>query len=317
MANYDLTDKEKAVYHAIATLRAKGQTNLTVVEVAKMSGVGRSTINQSTLRWQTVRETIKGAHSPHVNYLENELSVVSTSTNKLYEFDARVKNAEESLEFMQNKAKLIHSKLLDQLQYYFSLAGETPSKTKKNASVLKELAAVKQENNRLKSDLSQYQATLSPDTNITPIVNKKIITLPDYVGLTDASIFIKELETLLSNYTNKNNIKAVFLLMGLPLSGKSDWIHKHMFHTAGITVFIDSINHLRETRDFILTQTKSRISVPIHCVRIRTPIETCKHRGERIFNGVEHVQFQRRLDKAFIELEEVSLNESFDSIILA
>ena len=316
MARADLLNR---AYQAVAALRAKGRTKLSVEEVAECAGLARSTFYLKDDDWQEVREVIRGKPSPRVRLAAVEVTAASKADLRLTALARRVEEAEAELERIRAAADDVYRKLIDQVQYYFALASETPKKREQQAKLLKEVARAKQEVQRLKAENSRLQASQNAGAEIASLaVAKRVVGLPDAAPSVSAlyAAFLDKMAGIVPDEPAGRAVGAVYLLSGLPLSGKGTWIERHKPSTPGAAIYVDSTNHTAEVRGFFVDRMRTFTAAPIHCVRLRASLETCLGRCERTCSGAAQIQVQARLERIHAEFEEVRVDEPFDSIIL-
>ncbi|HBP2513650.1 TPA: hypothetical protein L5X69_006532, partial [Pseudomonas aeruginosa] len=150
MAKQDLLNR---VYATISALQSDGRKKLSVMEVSKLSGVGRATINQKhDPDWVKVREVIKGTTHSGV-YTKDSSEDVKKPLKNTQEIHHRLKELEEQLALLRERASTTYNQLIDRVQYYFALASEKPAKQVEKAKLLQELTHQKNQNAILRADL--------------------------------------------------------------------------------------------------------------------------------------------------------------------
>src|SRR3546814_14990605 len=121
MAKQDLLNR---VYATISALQSDGRKKLSVMEVSKLSGVGRATINQKhDPDWVKVREVIKGTTHSGV-YAKDSSEDIKKPLKNTQEIHHRLKELEEQLALLRERASTTYNQLLDRVQYYFALDSE-------------------------------------------------------------------------------------------------------------------------------------------------------------------------------------------------
>lgn len=314
MAKPDMLEK---AYQAVGTLRAKGLTKISVEQVAVVSGLARSTFYLTDPDWQEVLKVIKGKPSPRVKLVEIEASQSSSAARKIAELSKRIAEFESDIGSIRQAADDIYKSLIDQLQYYYALAIETPRRQELQAKYLKELGSAKQEIQRLRTEITRLSASQASSSNISPLVNKAIIDLSNRNSLTSCySEFLDQLLDIFPVESNGEIADAIFILCGLPLSGKSKWIKNHEPPSHKLCVYVDSTGHSKEMRKFFIERLRKTTTASIHCVYLRATVETCTRRSEMESRGAAHIQMRERIANLQKEFEAVSITESFDSIIL-
>lgn len=314
MAKHDVLER---AYEAIGRLRATGLEKLNVEKVADAAGLARSTFYLPDPDWQEIRQVIKGKPSTRVKLVEIEVATVTRSTRKIAELRERMDRVEAELESVRQTADTVYRKLIDQLQYYFALAAETPAKREKQTKLLKESGRANQEAKRLQAENANLREQLRLIPNTTPLVNKRYITLPNELNISD--YYCTLLDQLAQNFPDEHagqTIGAVFVMCGLPLAGKTQWTRDHKPLAPGVAVYIDGTSHKADIRKFITDRVRKLTAAPVSCVRVRTSKEVCIERSGRALRGANHIRTEQTIELISKEFEEVSLAEPFNAIIL-
>lgn len=314
MAKQGVLDK---VYETIGQLRAKGLEKLSVEQVADASGMARSTFYLKDPDWQEVREVIKGKPSTRVKLVEIKIATATRSTRRMAELRERVESVEIELVSVRQTAETVYRKLIDQLQYYFALAAETPAKRDKQTKLLKESGWATQEVKRLQAENANLQEQLRHVPNTTPLVSKRYITLPNELSVSDYySTFLDQLAQTIPDEQAGQMIGAVFVMCGLPSAGKTQWVHNHKPLEPGVAVYIDGTSHKADIRKFITDRLRRLTAAPINCVRVRMSKQICIERSGRKLRGANQIWMEQNIESVAKEFEEVSLSEPFNAIIL-
>lgn len=315
MARADTLDR---AYKAIARLQAQGRTKLNASLVAASAGLARSTLYLDDDDWMEVLKAIRGETSPSVGLAAVEVVATSKADDKLRALAQRVEDAEEALKKLHVTAHHVYRQLLDQVQYYCALAGETPWKWERDAQTQRELNTAKQELQRLNAENNELRAQMVPDDNGTLCVTQNVIELSEPASLTDMyTEFLNKLAGFVPDAQAGQAVGAIYLLCGLPLSGRSTWIRQHKPLTPRLAVYVDGTNHRAEVRSFFIQSVRRLTEAPIHCVRLRAPAQICLQRCERGWSGAAQIKLMARVEQVQAEFQEVKIDEPFNSVILA
>lgn len=314
MAKQELLNR---VYQTISALHKSGKNKLSVMEVAKLSGVARATINQkSDPDWEVVRGVIKSTFDPKQS-LEESNVVFAKPHHSFEDVHRRLEELEQQLSLLRDRANTTYDQLMDRVQYYFALASEKPAKQVEMAKVIQELNYQKRQNAILRSDLKAALAE-SKNPAVSGLVSSKlIIDIP--VSITEPEAirrFLEKLDSLICE-NRSSLITAAYIMFGLPMCGKSCWIENHKPHTPGVSLYISGACDTASIRSLIISRLTKEFSVPIHCVRFDVPLDVCIARAERQFNGAALELNISLMKTAASRVEEIQFTENFDSIILA
>jgi hypothetical protein len=306
------------VYACIGTLRTRGD-KLNIGRVAEAAGVARATLYLPDPDWQEVREVIKGKSSSRVKLVEIEVTEASRVRRKVAELNKRVTVAEGDLQALRKEAERIYRKLVDQLQYYVALAAETPAKTANRAKQLKEAGHDRQEIKRLRAEVAMLQQQVrNGPAGPAALTTKRYISLLASSSWADTiASFMDQLAQAIPDEPVAKTIGAVYVLCGLPMSGKTTWATEHKSWVPGVALYVDGTAHTAEQRRFIADRLRKITKASIHCVRLRADGPTCIARSGRKHRGAAHIEVQHAIEKIAAEFEEVSLIEPFNSIVLA
>ncbi|MDH4565636.1 hypothetical protein E8E95_02980 [Pseudomonas sp. BN414] len=312
MANQDLLNR---VYATISALHKGGRKKLSVMEVAKLSGVARATINQKhDPDWVKVREAIKGTfHSG--SDAEDSSAVLEQPLKSTQEIHQRLKEFEEQLALLRERANTTYNQLIDRLQYYFALTSEKPAKQMEKAKLLQELTHQKNQNAILRADLKAALAeSLTPAVSGI-ITSKSILEVPNTLSEPEAILdFLEKLDSL----SNRSSlVTTVYILCGLPMCGKSSWIENHKPPTPGVSLYVSGASETASIRNLLASRVRKAFNVPVHCVRFRIGLDACISRAEKQFNGAVLELNISLIKSVAARFEEIQFIENFDSIILA
>lgn len=314
MAKQDLLNR---VYATISALQSGGRKKLSVMEVAKLSGVARATINQKhDPDWVKVREVIKGTAHSGV-YAKDSSEDVKKPLKNTQEIHHRLKELEEQLDLLRERASTTYNQLIDRVQYYFALASEKPAKQVEKAKLLQELTHQKSQNAILRADLKAALAeSLTPA--VSGIITSKIILeVPNAVSDSEAILsFLEELDSL-SSQNRSSLVTAVYIMCGLPMCGKSSWIDNHKPLTPGVSLYVCGASDTVSTRNLLVSRVRKEFNAPVHCVRFGLGLDACISRAEKQFNGAALELNISSIKGVAARFEEIQFSENFDSIILA
>ncbi|MDX3943662.1 hypothetical protein QYP06_31785 [Pseudomonas aeruginosa] len=314
MAKQDLLNR---VYATISALQSDGRKKLSVMEVSKLSGVGRATINQKhDPDWVKVREVIKGTTHSGV-YTKDSSEDVKKPLKNTQEIHHRLKELEEQLALLRERASTTYNQLIDRVQYYFALASEKPAKQVEKAKLLQELTHQKNQNAILRADLKAALAeSLTPA--VSGIITSKIILeVPNAVSDSEAILsFLEKLDSLASQ-NRSSLVTAVYIMCGLPMCGKSSWIENHKPPTPGVSLYFSGASDTVSTRNLLVSRVRKEFNAPVHCVRFSLGLDACISRAEKQFNGAALELNISSIKVVAARFEEIQFSENFDSIILA
>lgn len=306
---------EKA-YSAIGSLLAKGNAKLTVERVSSESGIARQTFYQKDEDWKEVLAVIKGKPSSRVKLVQVEFEEKSKAVKKFEGLHKRLEVAEQELSRMEHVASTVYKELIDEVQRWFDKATDSPKNRNQVSKYIEELNRARDDIERLSAENRFLKAERAAG-EIKPLTMKKVIRLPALHQQVEViELFLSQLEALLPNAQIAETVSAVYLLCGLPFSGKTTWIEKHEPHSPGTHLYIDCCNSHADLRRFQIKRLRSSIKAPIHCVWIRTSAELCTDRvggAKEGATGVESQNLIKKVDKIF---QPPALNEPFNSIIL-
>lgn len=315
MAN--VVNIEKA-YATIGALLAQGVTKLSVEQVAIASGLARQTFYQQDDEWQELRAVIKGKQSPRVKLVQVEIKQKSESAKKLEQLFSRVDSMEQEVFRIEGLAGKVYEELIDELQHWFCKAAETPRKQTQSAQYLEELNSTRKELERALAENRFLKAERDGLGVIKVLNHKKTIDLPILAKpgdfLTD---FLRQYKSLVPTLRAAEALSGVYILCGLPCSGKTTWITEHEAASPGTNIYIDSCGHQADIRGFIAEHIQSSANIQIHCVWVRTDQQTCSERSSMAFIGAANAFKQEEIKAVAKVFESPTLSENFNSVILA
>ncbi|MBK4735539.1 hypothetical protein [Noviherbaspirillum pedocola] len=306
------------VYKAIGALRAKGGGSLNVAQVAKQSKLARTTFYQDDPEWVEVRDVIHGKPSPKVPLVEVSTPIATESETKVARLATRVDEIETRIRNLEQLSDVAYRRMADQILYYATIASETPKKLENRGRNIRELNAALDENRKLRAALAEAGAAADAPAGAAALVSKKIIALPSELQPDDIyDRFLSELHNMIPSRGAGTPVVAVYLLCGLPLSGRSKWIDQHKVGGPGVALYVETTGHNAKIRSRFIDRLREKSDASIHCVRLRADVATCIQRSSLQNQGAKHLLTERRIQKLATDFEEVSLAEQFNSIILA
>ncbi len=327
MANKILKHDEalELVYSVIASLRDNGKEKITITEVAKISGVNRSTINSKHLDWIEVRDVIRN-NKPSSRF---KLASTKNYEQTKWQIEAQrleneLKTCQEELDFISEQADNVFKKLLDELHKYMYLAKKTPEQTKRETNTLIELKELKDRCEFYETEIKRLKIDSGFNTKMVPFVKKEIIDV--YSETQRANIYNLDLHELtyeaLLNFnklfSKSHPPNVVYVLCGNFASGKSSWIANHKPQNVGSVVYFDGTNHTLSIRRMILKYIQNLNSeCKIVCVRILCDTGECLDRNV----NESRLRLKTTIPSDLITMlgekfEEVTVVEGFDEIII-
>lgn len=309
----------KRAYGAIGALRARGVSRISVGAVAKLARLARSTFYlKDDKDWEKVRRVIGGEPSEEVGLVQVELMVESEEEQRLAAALKRVEAVEARLLQMEGVGASTYKKLVDSVQHYFALSHESPKRAEKQKRLLTDLGAANQRASKLMRELDDLRLVNSAASGrVSALARKNTITLSPGASQGDLfSEFLDQFAKITSDSIDASVIAEVYVLCGLPRSGKTSWINNHKPNLGGQIVYIDGTNHTKEVRKFLVDRLKKKISTNIHCVRISSSLDICKSRMRQQWRGVDLLVNEKMLTRIHEEYEEIGFDERFDLIVL-
>ena len=309
------SDAVERAYSAIARLRQQGVTRPSVDAVAEVSGLARSSFYQKDDEWIEVRAVIRGKASPRVKLVELAVSDAQKATSRVSAITERVVELERDLESTNKFADEVYQRLIDQVQYYFARAEESPKKLERSRKQIDELKQARHDLQLAQAELIELRKERQPPNVVKHRALKKIVDLPSARDIPKLfSALLDELEKLFPDDSSCKLISGVHVVCGYPKSGKSTWINKHEPITPGITLYIEGTNHTRAIRQFITSRLRKLTHQSISCVWIEPELDEVKKRCRAAYKGLAHVEIEEEIAKTHEQMEAVDLSEDFDLI---
>lgn len=315
-------------YGALYTLRKEGKTKPPVTEIAKRSGLQRSTMYTDHPDWQEFREIVRlGLPTKEATEAGVALEEKADWLRRVELVEQRVAKADEGVEAIKQVADAVYTKLTAQLHKYVMLSKETPNQLKARAAMLRENAEMKQDNQRLKDENAELRLNTSIPANLRPLAKKEVLSIYEELPVKQITDSILEDSVIdasnsLGDYfatAHESRIPLiVYILCGNFASGKSRWIKEHSPLMPGVNLYLDGTNHTTRMRKLLLKRIKKLNSACIvACVWIRTALNDCLSRNEH----PARVRIKKSVPRELImhvasDFEVISLNEGFDQILL-
>lgn len=309
------SDALERAYAAIARLRQQGIARPSVDAVAEVAGLARSSFYQKDDEWSEVRAVIKGKPSPRVKLVELAVSDANKATSRISDITSRVAKLEEDLASTNKFADEVYQRLIDQVQYYFARAEESPKKREQSKKQIDELKQARHDLNSAQAELVELRREIQRPNVVKHRALKKIVRLPPAGDASNMfSAFLDELERQVPDAASAKVISSVYVVCGYPKCGKTGWINRHEPAEPGIALYIEGSNHTRSIRSFLTTRLRKLTSRNIACVWVGGSAEVVEERCRSAYSGIEHVQKQEEIQRIQRELEFVDLSEDFDLI---
>lgn len=313
MANSENVNK---AYAAIGSLLASGVKKLTVEKVREASGLARQTFYQNDKDWQEIRAVIKGKPSSRVKLVQVEIKQKSESARKLDALFGRIETMEQEVTRLEQTASQVYKDLIDEIQRWFYKASETPKKSAAVARYIEELNGMREELERVNAENRLLKAQSGAQESVRILSHKKIIELNVLAKPGDLfNEFLRQYQSLVPTSAVAASVRAIYILCGLPFSGKTTWIKNHKPTSPGLHIYIDSCAHQADIRGFIANQIASA-NVETHCVWMRRNIQVCLERSSIAYVGAASVSKKLEIESVAANFEPPSLVEPFDSVIL-
>lgn len=308
MAKSELLDR---AYEALAVLSLDGATRVSISAVAKRAGISRSTINQAgDGDWLKLREDIR-IRAAQTLPVGDQIRSLSIS-----ELRRRVKHLEEQVELLRAQAAKTYSQLIDRVQYYFALSGEAPKIRSEKAKLIQEITRLTQQNRNMKAQLELALAN-SESPAIPSLIVKRVIRAVEAVAKADIGInFLSKLDEF-KKIQSSSSVVDIYLLCGLPFSGGEEWITEHRPPLPGVTLYIECNCVSRDVRGLLVALLHREFKANINCVRLRASKEACLSRAVMQVTGAEQVLVVKSIETLSDSFDEICLDESFNSIVLA
>ena len=306
---------EKA-YKAIGSLLASGVRTLSVEKVKVASGLARQTFYQKDEDWQEVRAVINGKPSDRVKLVQVEIKQKSETERQLDSLFERIETMEQDVTRLEGTASKVYKELIDEIQRWFYKASENPKRNATVARHIEELNSMRQEMDRLTAENRLLRAQENDKDSVKVLSHKKVIKLNTLAEPGDIfDDFLKQYNSIIPTSSVGALICSVYVLCGLPCSGKSNWIKNHKPSSSGIHIYVDSCAHQTHIRRFIVKQI-TLVNVEIHCVWLRNDRQTCLERTAKGYIGAANVIKQEEINFIAENFQDPSLAELFDSVIL-
>lgn len=303
----------KAVYAAIAHLRQEGE-QLTVASVARAAGIGRSTLYQDNDDWNAVMAVIGGSEIPPAVVVNMPSVFRRREPSRIKLLADRVGALEKELEETIKFADVTYQRLVDQLQYYFALSHETPSRRDEVRKQRIELTAAYEEIGRLKQEVRRLTDRSERSNIIGAKGRKRHISIPAEMSVAEAmDHFLAELHRHIPDRAVGKAFTSVTFVCGLPLSGKSTWIDRQVAPGPGTSLFIEGTLHTEELRRVLLAQVKRLCQAEVRCAWLLTGVDDCLRRAMPTSRAAGPTEEMIRAIDA--RTERVSVIEAFDSLI--
>lgn len=325
MGNKILTHDEalNLIYNTIATLRAEGKAKITVTEVAKVSGVNRSTVNSNHVDWVEVRDIIQNNKpSPRAKMASHEIQEKKKWQIEASGLERKLQTCQEDIVELSEYTESLLEKVFEQLHKYVYLSKKVPGRMEKESKNLIELQESKKLVEYYEAEISNLKANSLQNVTVLPFVQKEIVDIyfeTPRVNVTDFIDLTVDAMDKLDIYFKKSlGIGAVYVLCGNFSSGKSTWISKHKPLFRGTNLYIDGTNHSIFLRKYVIKYIrKLKIDCKIICVRLRCDITQCLKRNTNDTRVRSKCVVSDELIKSIgRNFEEVSVNEGFDEIII-
>lgn len=309
------SDALERAYAAIARLRQQGVARPSVDAVAEVAGLARSSFYQKDDEWSEVREVIKGKASPRVKLVEIMVSDAQKATSRVSDITERVAKLEQDLANANKFADEVYQRLIDQVQYYFARADESPKKLEQSKKQINELKQARHDLQLAQAELVELRRESQRPNVVKHRVLKKIVKLPPAKNTSHLfSVFLDELDRLFPDAASTKIISGVYVVSGYPKCGKTDWINRHEAAQPGIALYIEGTNHTRSIRSFLTGRLRKLTSQNISCVWIDSSFEIVKERCRNAYQGIAYVEKEDEIQTIQKELEIVELSEDFDLI---
>lgn len=299
----------QAAYSAIAQLRREGR-KVTPSAVASLAGIGRSTLYREDADWIEVMAAIEGGELPPSTIVELA-PVVPRERLRIAALADRVRLLEEELEETVKVADQTYQRLIDQLQYYFTLSHDTPNRRDETRKLRLELTASREEVNKLRRELN---ASDGSSNVLNAKGNKRKIEIP--AGLSAAKSvdhFLVALHQVIPDSIVGKAFTSIAFVCGLPFSGKTNWIDRQVAPGPGASLFIEGSLHTVEIRELMLRHVRRLCNAEITCVWILADAETCIRRIGSL--NVADRALEKLIETIHADTAPVTITEEFDFIV--
>lgn len=313
------------VYSTIAALKAEGRTKITVSEVARRSGVNRSTINSKHDDWQEAREVIfTNIPSLKVKLASEEIREQNRWRIEASRLERELQSCNETLVELTEFAESVYKRLLDQLHKYVYEARQVPERMDRESKTLIELSELKKQLAFYESEIRNLKSGSEQNSTVIPLVKKEIVEVfPEPQRGTAIEVDLVDLTmdamNKLDYYFSKHYPpRVIYVLCGNFASGKSYWISRHKPVINEQCLYFEGTNHSAMLRKLIIRYIrKLNPDCKIVCVRILSDVGQCLKRNVtdariRNKNNIPE-ELISIIDKNF---EEVSVREGFNEIVI-
>jgi hypothetical protein len=313
-------------YAALFTLRQEGKPKPPITEIARRSGVQRSTMYTDHPDWNQFREVVRlGLSLKGVTQAGVELEETATWVRRVEAVERRLAKAETDLQTYKLAADTVFTTLTAQLHKYVMLSKETPAQTNLRAALLKENSEIKHELARLRNENAELKLQTTWPADLRPLSKKEVLVIHDDLSAgkhVDMEDHVIEASNNLDDYFAPPHgaqvPTVVYIMCGNVASGKSRWIKEHKPLMPGINLYIDGTNHTARMRKLLLKRIRKLSPYcTIACVRVRAVLDDCLKHNE----NPARVRSKKSVPRELIirvdsEFEEISIGEGFDQILL-
>lgn len=305
-----------AAYRAILAIRRQGLVP-TPTSVAKLAGLTRSTLYRVDPEWVEVLDAIDGKDSSRLDAISAlpDVEIRPRALNSVQALTKRLEEVEKEHAASITFADSVYQKLIDQLQYYFSAASQSPNKKNEEVGLRRKLADAHEVARRMESEVAKYKEVARKAKVISATGSKRVISIPpECTPVQAVQFFLDAVGTLIPNQRMATVVGEVIVVCGLPMSGKSTWINAFEIRNPGVTILIEGVNHREEFRRLIVSHLRRLGDFKITCAWLVTPMDECLRRNK--YNDFPNAKDQAGLISDISNaLELVSVLEPFDSIL--
>lgn len=305
----------QAAYSAMAALKASG-TPLTPGAVARAAGLARSTLYLEDDDWVDVLDAIAGKPSARLDAAAPDVRAEPKRLSAIDHLIKRIEGVEAELDGAIEFADSTYQSLIDQLQYYFALAHESPKRREEDQRRRTELIHTLQDLEKAKLEISvlREQIDLSKVSFTSGRKRQLVLSFHDDVG-SAANQFLDALHAIIPDSIVGKVYAHVYFVCGAPMSGRTTWIDRHVPLGPGTTLYIEGIFQNRSIRGFIANHIRRLTQAKVHCVWLNTGLAECSRRAKHDKEGRLSIFPAADLEKIFSVLQPVTIDEPFDSIM--
>lgn len=308
-------DALERAYAAIARLRQQGIAQPSVDAVADVAGLARSSFYQKDEEWDEVRAVIKGKPSSRVKLVEIAASDAQKANSRISDVAGRVAKLEEDLASTNKFAEEVYQRLIDQVQYYFARAEESPKKLEQSRKQINELKQARHDLQIAQAELIELRRESQRPNVLKHRVVKKLLKLPPTTNAARLfSEFLDEIERMFPDSTSAKVISEVYIVCGYPKAGKSEWIKRHEAARPGVALYVEGTNHSKAIRSFLVGRLRKLTSENIACVWVDVTADIARERCRKAYQGVAYTEREDEILAVQRDLEIVDLQEGFDLI---